>query len=197
MCMPLQKYFVLIRSDNTTEKRPTRASFSYTTLIWSDDVTNDFYVTICVNQYNFDGFLRHFWPITHRTSHVCFLAQHKFSMDQTRSLIKICFRDCRKDLLIVIEITTTPLSAVRRGCWATHHVVLVSIHFIQDRDTTISSVWYHGRDCWYWEEWSRTLVRGAWCLWHRATRRLRCEDTARANYRWDGKRGICPCCLLD
>ena len=53
MFVQLRNYFVLIRSDNTSEKRTTRASFAYTTLKTLDDVT---YVLQAIIEVNFVGF---------------------------------------------------------------------------------------------------------------------------------------------
>ena len=47
-----RKYFVLIRSDNTTEKGTTRASCAYTTLKTLDDIVNVFEAIISVNEYD-------------------------------------------------------------------------------------------------------------------------------------------------
>ena len=52
MFVQLRNYFILIISDNTSEKRTTRASFAYTTLETLDDVTYVLQAIILLNVYD-------------------------------------------------------------------------------------------------------------------------------------------------
>jgi hypothetical protein len=141
-----------------------------------------------------------FLATTCQTSHSCLRCTNFQCIKHDP--IEIRYIDCHKNASCCRQSNDNPSFWCLSLWWApTHLVVLISIQHgkecNQDRDTTIPSVWYHGWGCWYCEGWSRTFLRGTRCLWYRATGRLGCPDTTRADYWWDGKGGICTCRLLN